>query len=96
MLYMCNIDKEKVVKIELLADVKNLKVGDQVAGPSALTDLRLFGKLGTPLYEVIKSVNRQFAFWKWRYVKIKRTSDQKVLKIDLDRNYGGWVRIESA
>ena len=80
------------MKITLFANVNDLKVGDQVAGPSALTDMRLFCKLGTPLYEVVSIVDWHFGWWKWHYAKIKRLSDGEVLKIDLNQPSGFFER----
>ncbi|MFA5998281.1 MAG: hypothetical protein WC814_02755 [Candidatus Paceibacterota bacterium] len=80
----CKFDKEIIVKIEFFTNPAALKVGSLVAGPSALTDIRLFGMIGTPLYEITEIVNRRVLWVKMHYAKLRRLSDGEVLKIDLN------------
>lgn len=88
------------MKIELFADTTELKVGDLVAGPSALVEMPQIvatlpcaseqsmrdecKKRGIPLYEVASIVNRRLLWMKWHYAKLRRISDGEVLKISLD------------
>ena len=71
------------MKLEFFTSPAVLKVGSFVAGPSALMEMRRFGKVGTPLYEITKIVNRRILWFRIHYAKLRRLSDGKMLKISL-------------